>query len=159
ARITRSSRLSTARSAFASRASGSTSTRTSSRRRKWRSASPVQLPPLDPPHHADRECRERRERENGGEQRRPVVKQREVREQSAKEEEREPDHRPDEDAESEPALPALEMRERKRQHHHHQHGGRIEDLVPECDLEPRRLLRVAAEHADVVVQRADLEAF
>ena len=59
--------------------------------------------------------------------------------------------------EADAALPALELRERQREHHHHEHGDRIENLRPERDLEARRLLRVGAEHADVVVQRRQRE--
>ena len=68
-----------------------------------------------------------------------------------------PEHRAGEDPEADAALPALEMRERQREHHHHQHGERVEHLVPERDLEARRLLRIAGQHADVVVERVQLE--
>ena len=68
-----------------------------------------------------------------------------------------PEHRPREDPKADAARAALEMRERQREHHHRDHRERIEHLVPERDLEARRLLLVAAEHADVVVERTQLE--
>ena len=98
---------------------------------------------------------EHHERERGREERRPVVQHAEVGEQPADQEEDEPEHRAREDPEADAAGAALEVRERQREDHHHDDGRRIEDLVPERDLEARRLL--AAEHADVVVERVELE--
>ena len=51
---------------------------------------------------------------------------------------------PGENAKAHAARATLEVRERQREHHHHDDGRRVEDLVPERDLEARRLLLVAA---------------
>ena len=88
---------------------------------------------------------------------RPVVQHAQVREHPAEEEEGEAQHRSREDPESDAALPPLEIRERQRHHHHDEHGGGVEDLVPERDLEAGRLLRAAGEQAHVLPERIELE--
>ena len=97
------------------------------------------------------------ERERRRKERRPIVQHAEIGEQAPDQKEREPEHRSREDPESDAALPPLEIGEGQRHDHHDEHGRRIEHLVPECDLEARRLLRVAAEEPHVLPQRVELE--
>ena len=117
------------------------------------------LAPLEPPEHRHRERDEDRERERRRKERRPIVQHAEIREDPPDQEEREPEHRSREDAESDAALPPLEVGKGQRHDHHDEHGRGIEHLVPECDLEARRLLRIAAEEPHVFPQRVELELF